>query len=384
MARWTINAPLDEGESDDVLASAKAAPSPKSRAREAVARYDGQLLAAERRIAQLEAGRAESNLGFNDLLNRACDLERQVNETTAALARRTHECAGLRAELDSLRDALHEYASRETALRRSLPRRIVARLRRLRTRARNGPGLLGSRAWPKIHPPLTAEQQAISDDFMSYWLDLVGKGPIYRLFDKFNHGYPVRRAPKSFLTTLEIGAGSGSHLGYENLDDNQRAAYVALEIRENLLAELRRKHPDVDARLGDCQEYIPFEDGHFDRIVATHVLEHLPRLPDAAREMYRVCNKDNGRLSIVIPCEGSLANNFARAISSARVFKKRYGQPFTWFIESEHLSFADEVFEALDPYFEVVDRRFFPIPVPLSFMNFCIGATFRPRAAVAP
>ena len=35
-------------------------------------------------------------------------------------------------------------------------------------------------------------------------------------------------------------------------------------------------------------------DGYFDRILAVHVLEHLPNLPAAIRECYRLCNKTKG------------------------------------------------------------------------------------------
>ena len=55
-------------------------------------------------------------------------------------------------------------------------------------------------------------------------------------------------------------------------------------------------------------------------------------------EMYRLCKKKEGILQVVIPCEGGLAYSFARKISTKRIFEKRYGQSFKWFIEREHLS----------------------------------------------
>jgi hypothetical protein len=108
-------------------------------------------------------------------------------------------------------------------------------------------------------------------------------------------------------------------------------------------------------------------------------LEHLPDLPAAIREIYRLCDKRAGSLSIVIPCEGSAAYALARKISAQRIFEKRYKQSYRWFIEREHLNVPAEIFEELAPYFERTKSTYFPIPVDFEFCNLCIGASFTPR-----
>ena len=55
-----------------------------------------------------------------------------------------------------------------------------------------------------------------------------------------------------------------------------------------------RAHPGVNTICADCQTRMPFDDGYFDRILAVHVLEHLPNLPAALDEIYRLCNKKTG------------------------------------------------------------------------------------------
>src|SRR4051812_48698726 len=106
--------------------------------------------------------------------------------------------------------------------------------------------------WPKIIPPLTDEQKRISDDFMKYWHEVLPRK--YGLIDRFNHNYAVKHAPREFQSTLEIGAGLGEHLAYERLTPEQEKHYVALELRENMAAELRRRFPRVQAQVGDCQQ----------------------------------------------------------------------------------------------------------------------------------
>jgi len=234
--------------------------------------------------------------------------------------------------------------------------------------------------WPKQFPPLSQEQRSISDDFMKYWHDVLPNR--YGIVDEFNHTYVVKHAPANFRRTLEIGAGSGEHMNYEKLTDEQTKNYVAVDIRENMVAELSRKFPGIQAVVGDCQKYMGFEDGHFDRVLAIHVLEHLPNLPEAVSEMYRLCDKNNGTLSIVIPCEGSMAYSLARRISAQRIFEKRYKQSYRWFIEREHINLPHEIFAELSRCFTMVSSTYFPLPVHLQFCNLCIGATFKPKKPV--
>ena len=122
-----------------------------------------------------------------------------------------------------------------------------------------------------------------------------------------------------------------------------------------------------------------FPDGSFDRILAVHVLEHLPNLPVALREMHRLCHPVHGVFSVVIPCEGSPAYTLARRISAQRIFEKRYRQSYDWFIKREHLNRPEEIVTELNSCFQIVGRRFFPIPVPFLFCNLCLGLTLRPR-----
>ncbi|MBV9124692.1 MAG: class I SAM-dependent methyltransferase, partial [Planctomycetes bacterium] len=220
------------------------------------------------------------------------------------------------------------------------------------------------------------EQERIRDDFMKYWHEVLPRR--FGLIDRFNHSYPVKHA-RPFLRTLEIGAGLGEHLEYENLTSEQERNYYALELRAPMSQEIRRRFPRIRTITADCQERLPFPDGFFDRVLAIHVLEHLPNLPAAVRELHRVCDQERGLLFIVIPCEGSLAYNLARRISAQRLFEKRYRQPYQWFIEREHVNVPVEILGELRRYFQIRHRSFFPIPLPLLFCNLVIGLTLQPR-----
>jgi ubiquinone/menaquinone biosynthesis C-methylase UbiE len=231
--------------------------------------------------------------------------------------------------------------------------------------------------WPKVLPPLTKEQQQISDDFMKHWLSVLPQR--FSMIERYNQGYPVKASPKNFRTTLEIGAGSGEHLLYETLGPEQLKGYYALDFRDNMCRQIRERFHDVHVVAADCQHQLPFRDNFFDRVLAIHVLEHLPDLPSAIREAHRVCKKD-GTLIVVIPCEGGLLYGLARRISAQRIFEKRYKQSYRWFIEHEHINRPEEIIEELSAYFTIQHRSSFPFPVPFAWCNLCLGMKLTPKA----
>jgi len=168
---------------------------------------------------------------------------------------------------------------------------------------------------------------------------------------------------------LEVGAGLGGHIAYENLENQQ---YSVIELRDNMAEILERKFPTVKTYVGDIQKRTEFSDRQFDRIIAIHVLEHLLDLPSALKEIHRVL-KDDGHFTVVIPCEGGLAYGFARYISSNQVFKKKFKMKYDWLMKTEHVNQPSEIIGEIRREFIIVKREFFPLKFPLVFCNLCIG-----------
>jgi len=234
--------------------------------------------------------------------------------------------------------------------------------------------------WPKRLPTLTPEQQWRSDEFMNLWHVELAERPRYDLIENFNHKFPVRRSRTGFRTTLEIGAGRGEHLQYENLTAEQKQNYYCNEFRENMATEIRRRHPHVQTIVSDCQRRLDFSDGYFDRYIAVHVLEHLPDLPAAIREAYRLLNRQTGQLLVVIPTEGSLAYALARKVSAERMWNRHFDCNYAEFYKREHINLPHEIIEELAPYFTIEHRSFFPLPfLPMIACNLCIGLALKPR-----
>jgi len=229
-----------------------------------------------------------------------------------------------------------------------------------------------SNRWPKRLPALTEEQERIRKDFQEAWLEVLVDR--YTLVEKFNHTYPLRTLSPRVRRTLEIGAGRGSHLRFENLESQE---YVALEWNPELAGIIGASYPAVRVVVGDCQEALDFPDGYFDRVLAIHVLEHLPNLPKTLEEVRRVLSPV-GLFSVLIPCEGGFAYTMARNLSARRIFERRYKQSYDWFVASEHINLPDEIISELRARFSIVHQTYFPLKIPIVGLNLIIGLTLTP------
>jgi SAM-dependent methyltransferase len=219
-----------------------------------------------------------------------------------------------------------------------------------------------------VPPRLTPEQIRIQDDWIRYFHEQLPTAHPRVL--NFNHRYPLRSAWPN-MRTLELGAGLGEHLGFEDLETQE---YHAIELRKSMAEAIYRDYPQVSTSIGDCEKRMPYPDGYFDRVIAIHVLEHLYNLPAALAEVQRVLRPE-GVLAAVIPCEGGFAYRLGRRLTTQRVFERRYGVPYDWHVRAEHPNRPDEVFEEIAKKFTIRDRTYFPLRVPIVQLNLVIGIT---------
>jgi SAM-dependent methyltransferase len=181
----------------------------------------------------------------------------------------------------------------------------------------------------------------------------------------FDHRFAVRSYAPS-VRTLEIGAGTGSHLPYEPVGE-----YVALEASAELADQIPPRQ-GLSVVVADCEIRLPWDDDSFDRVIAIHLLEHLYNLPAALDEVARVLRPD-GVFSVVIPCEAGWLYSLGRHLTTKRIFEKRYQMPYEWMISHDHCNTAREVLTELTGRFRIRRRSYFPLVVPSPNMNLMIG-----------
>jgi SAM-dependent methyltransferase len=227
--------------------------------------------------------------------------------------------------------------------------------------------------WPKVVPALTPEQQAALEAWYVIWLERYNKSPI---MERFNYGFPASLPVPANCRTLQIGPGMGAHLEFEDLSKQD---YHVLELREEFCARLAEQLPSDRVHCGNIEQRQPFPDGSFDRVVAIHVLEHLPNLPAALDEVARLLTP-RGVFDVVLPCEGGFIYTLLRAVTTKRLFEKRFKMPYEPIIRSEHVSQLWEVNEELFARFTAEKTRHFPLPVPVDAINVFVGYRLRKKA----
>ncbi len=224
---------------------------------------------------------------------------------------------------------------------------------------------------------MTPEQRIARENFMKLWHEELPRK--YSAIEDFNHGFSVNLGlpPTSDgkCKTLEIGAGLGGHLPFENLELQD---YYCLDYREEFCKVLRTRMDPARVLCGDIQTRLPWNDNTFDRIVSIHILEHLTDLPKALDEVSRLLKPD-GVFDVVIPCEGGVAYSLARRISAQRLFEKNFKMSYTPIIRAEHLSSFSEIVTELAKMFEIKESQYFPLRIPIPTINLVMGLRLKKR-----
>ena len=150
-----------------------------------------------------------------------------------------------------------------------------------------------------------------------------------------------------FERVLEVGAGEGVHLLFV------RHAYGEYVLTDNNLEALERIRPRLPLRVSVMQQdarHLDFKDGHFDRVVATHVLEHIPDPRSALREWSRVL-KPGGILSLVLPCDPGIAWRLGRCFGP-RKKACAAGIDYDYWMAREHVNSIHNLIAFVRFYFE--------------------------------
>jgi SAM-dependent methyltransferase len=95
---------------------------------------------------------------------------------------------------------------------------------------------------------------------------------------------------------LDIGTGPGDFPGRLRRSGH-RGRLLGIDASPGMIAKAKSANPGVEFLQADAQS-LPFPDDSFDVVTARHMLYHVPDIPLALREVYRILRPD-GRLLAV-------------------------------------------------------------------------------------
>jgi len=166
-------------------------------------------------------------------------------------------------------------------------------------------------------------------------------------------------------TVLELGVGTMAHFPHVTHSFDK---YIASDHDPKVVEFLNSKTwPHGVEILKLKGSTLPFEDDSIDRVIATHVLEHIPHPVDALTEWTRVL-KPGGVLSLILPCDPGWAWRFGRYFGP-RSSGKKAGLPYDYYMACEHINSIFNLRELVK--FHYPDRKdwYWPLKVPVPDIN---------------
>ena len=174
---------------------------------------------------------------------------------------------------------------------------------------------------------------------------------------------------KNYENILEVGAGSGHHFRY--VKKNFRK-YILTDGSDAMLevASTRYESEIANGSLiiekQDASK-LTYADGSFDRLIATHVLEHIPNPVAILREWDRVV-KDGGLISIVLPCDPGLLWRFGRNLGPRRNATK-LGLAYDYVQAADHVNSIFNLVVFIRHHFDNISESWYPAKLGLPDIN---------------
>jgi ubiquinone/menaquinone biosynthesis C-methylase UbiE len=176
-----------------------------------------------------------------------------------------------------------------------------------------------------------------------------------------------------FSQVLEVGAGTLAHLPFVL---HQYDRYVASDFDQKVLDTVDRSSAlkDKVELLKLDGRTLPFDDSTFDRLIATHVLEHMPDPHLVLAEWVRVV-KPGGVISVLLPCDPGwlwrLGRNFG-----PRNQAENAGLPYDYYMAREHINSIFNLSQILAYHFPKKDVTWWPSRIPIPDLNLIYAGNF--------
>ncbi len=170
---------------------------------------------------------------------------------------------------------------------------------------------------------------------------------------------------------LEIGAGTSPHINYLDYDYEK---YFFLENSKFSVQYLKKKfrnNKKIFYKLYSGKK-IPFKSNYFDRIIISHVLEHVPNPEEFIEEMVKKL-KPGGKLSISLPCDPGFLWRSGRFFLKLLSVKKKLGiskKEYDYMIATEHINSIFNLISILKYKFSKNIQSEYYLPFKIKIVDF--------------
>ena len=171
---------------------------------------------------------------------------------------------------------------------------------------------------------------------------------------------------------LEVGTGTGAHLpfvapGY--------GSYLMTDLNPAVLEVAKGKAErlgvaGVSTAVASALS-LPYEAGSVDRLIAAHVLEHLPEPHRALKEWRRVV-RPGGVVSILIPTDPGFAWRMGRHFGPRRQALAR-GVPYDYVMAREHVNACVNLLALIRHYYAERSEHWWPFRLPSVDLNLFVA-----------
>jgi ubiquinone/menaquinone biosynthesis C-methylase UbiE len=169
---------------------------------------------------------------------------------------------------------------------------------------------------------------------------------------------------RHFGRVLEVGAGTGAHFPFVRhafdeyrITDNDAKALEGAKARVEKLGRARGVSYEVQSAVK-----LDVPDRSFDRLVATHVLEHLYEPHKVLKEWARVV-RPGGVITVLLPCDPGFAWRLGRMLGPRRNSEK-LGVAYDYVMAREHVNPLNNLIAFLHHYFTAREEAWWPFRVP--------------------
>lgn len=175
---------------------------------------------------------------------------------------------------------------------------------------------------------------------------------------------------QKFERVLELGAGNGSHLHYVRHKFSEYRMTDDNEIMLELLKRTAEKDSRANEIIVEKQNALKpaYSDESFDRLIATHLLEHLPEPHLVLRNWYRLL-KPAGVMTLLLPCDPGIAWRIGRMLGPRKKAVEA-GIDYDYWMAREHINPIGNLIALIRYYFDDHWEAWSPLALPSWNVNF--------------